>query len=186
MSHYTIVAIFKTDPITLNQLRENLSKKYKYYLPDDQIKTVSVLEQIDMADNNNLIQKLKEYTGEEINIDEKGIYGMSANIFKDNSISLLTKRLEKPFLNFSNKFDYWNAFDLMITDDLLNDLDKLDRFPHVIFTPDCRWIEAPEVFMFTDASSSNYQSYLNWKNEVKKILEQYSKNSITLLIDCHI
>lgn len=246
--HYTAVAIFKTDSSTIRKFKDNLSKKHKYYLSDEYIKTIAALEKIDESANTNLIQKLKEYTGEEIGIDEKGIYGISTKIFKDNSISLFAKKLEKPFSRFDHnrevkeykyylskkdikdiaehykidvsdlnaiaeklkdwdgqdkggvdqkgvyglstknregKFDYWNAFDLMTTEELLNNLDKIDRFPHVIFTPDCKWIEAPEYFMFIDASSSNYQSYLKWENRVREILRRYSKNSIALLIDCH-
>lgn len=246
--HYTTVAIFKTEPSTFRKFEDGLSKKHKYYLPDEYIKAISALEKIDASNNTNLIQKLKEYTGEEIGIDEKGIYGISTKVFKDNLISLFVKKLEKPFSRFdlnrevkeykyylsqkdiksiadhykidiSNldaiaeklndwngdkggvdqkgvyglstknreaKWDYWNAFDLTTTKDLLNNLDKIDRFPHVIFTPDCKWIEAPEYFMFMDASSSIYQSYLKWENRVREILKQYSENSIALLIDCHI
>jgi len=182
--HYTAVVIFNIKPSVLCKFKDGLSHKSKHYFEKEYLKAIAGLGKIDMSDKINLVRKLKEYTQEEVGIDEKGIYGIT-EVYKNKSISLLSKKLEKPFARLKH-FDHWNAFDLMTTKDLLSCLGKIDRFPHAIFTPDCKWVEAPEYFMFINASSSNYQAYLRWEERVKKILEQYSGNSTALLINCHV
>ncbi len=111
---------------------------------------------------------------------------------KDNLMYLMSKKLEKPFSKYdisidekneNGKFDAWEAFDMMTTKELLNNLDSLDRFPYYVFTPERKWIEPNQAFMFV--SPSNEKKYRKWTNTAKETLEKYIDNSIPLLIGCH-
>ena len=131
--------------------------------------TTIVVIKADSVTLNNIKQRLSE------KLDE--------TICKDALIQQCQKKINEP-LERLNFFDYYNIFDLQITDDLLDMVDGYDRFPDAIITPDLKLIRAPKAFMLIDESSRDYQEFLNWQKDFKKILEEYSNNSFSLILDC--
>ncbi|MFA5024750.1 MAG: hypothetical protein WC523_07430 [Patescibacteria group bacterium] len=145
---------------------------------------ISSLFGIGLSDDRAIAEKLSEMNQTETGIDEKGIYELSF-VFKDGLIEQCQKKIERR-LEKLKLFDYYNIFDLQITNDLLKMIDGYDRFPDVIITSDFEIIRAPKAFMNIDESSNNYQESLNWKKSFKETLKEYSNNSFSLILDCHI
>lgn len=187
MSSYTAIAILKTEPSLLRKIKEGLleKKECKYYPSQKEIESISILFKIRIDDKVKIAKQLKEISGDETGVDEKGIYGLSSELYKKNVIKVLVSKLEKPLARLNqegDKFESWKAFDIMPVSDLLNNLDKMDSSLDAIYTPDCEWIETPE---FTPYAPYNKKASIDWENRVKEILQKYTENGLVLLIDCN-
>ena len=181
---FTTIVIIKADLATLDNIRKKLPEESKVYPSDEIIKTASLLPNVDMSNNQDIAKALQELTGAKSGVDKDGIY-LLETVFKDTLIEQCKKKISKP-LEQLNLFDYYDIFDLQMTDDLLDSIDKYDRFPDSVVTPDFKLIRAPRVFMNIDELSPNYQDFISWKNDFKEILKKYSGDSFSLILNCHI
>ena len=181
---FTTIVVITADQPVLNNVRIKLPKESKAYLSKNIINIAALLPNIDMSNNEAVAVALSGLIGAAIKFDENGFYAFDT-IFKDSLIEQSKKKIEKP-LEDLKIFDYYDIFDLQMTDDLLTMVDGYNRFPDAIITPDLRLIRAPKAFMYIDESNSDYQEFLEWKNNFKKILEKYSSNSFSLILSCHI
>ncbi len=181
---FTTIVIIKADPDTLNNIRKKLPEESKTYPSDEIIKAASLLPNVNMSDNQDVAKALHELTGAKTGVDKSGVYLLDT-IFKDALIEQCKKKINKS-LEELNFLDYYDIFDVQMTDDLLVDVNQYDRFPDSVITPDLELIRAPMAFMNTGETSPSYQKFLIWKEDFKELLKQYSDNSFSLILDCHI
>ncbi len=168
---FTTIVIIQASQKTLSNIKKKLPEKSKTYPTDLIIKSASLIPGTDMNDNYSIAKSLAELSSYESGVDEKGVYLMTT-LFKTGLIAECVKKIDKP-LKKLNFFDSYHVFDLDMTDNLLNYVDGYDRFPDSIILPDLSRIRS------TGDTG-------NWKDEFKKILKQYSDNSFSLILDCHI
>ncbi|MFA5644367.1 MAG: hypothetical protein WC928_02450 [Patescibacteria group bacterium] len=181
---FTAVVIIKSDNKTLDNIRKNINEKSKAYLSEAMKNNISSLFDIDLLDNKAIAEKLFEINKTETGFDEEGIYEFSF-VFKNALIEQCKKKIDKP-LGKLNFFDYYDIFDLQMTDNLIINIDQYDRFPDTIIMPDFKLIRAPKAFMNINETSNDYQKFLDWKKDLKKALKKYSNDSFSLILDCHI
>lgn len=181
---FTTVVIIKSDNKTLDNIRKNINKKSRAYLSEAMKNNISSLFDIDLLDNKAMAEKLFEINKTETGFDEEGIYELSF-VFKNALIEQCKKKIDKP-LGRLNFFDYYDIFDLQMTDDLMVNIDQYDRFPDALIMPDFKLIRAPKAFMNIDAISDDYQKFLDWKKDFKEMLKKHSNDSLSLILDCHI
>lgn len=182
--HFTTIVILKADNKTLDNIRKKLTEESRAYLTEDMKNTICTLFDVNLSDNEAIAKKLSEMHQTKTGVDEKGVYGYSL-VFKDALIEQCRKKIEKPLAKL-DFFDYYDIFDLRMTDDLLDNIDKYDRFPDSIVTPDLKLVRSPRAFMMIDENSSNYQDFIDWQNNFKETLKQYYSNSFSLVLDCHV
>lgn len=168
---FTTIVIIKADQATLDNIRKKLPEKSKTYPTDLIIKAASLIPDTDMSDNHSIAKSLAGQTGYESGVDENGVYLMTT-LFKDTLIADCVKKIDKP-LKKLNICDYYDAFDLDMTDNLLNYIDTYDRFPDAVLMPDLSLVRATGELE-------------DWKNEFKEILKQYSGSSFSLILNCHV
>lgn len=181
---FTTIVIIKADPAVLDNIRQKLSEKSKAYPSEDLIKSVSLLPDVNMSDNKDVARALSELTGTETGVDEHGVYILDT-VFKDTLIDQCRKKIDKQLKDLKF-FDYYDIFDLRMTDDLLDNVDEYDRFPDSIITPDFELIRTSKAFMNVDETSADYKDFIDWKKNFKEKLKTYSGNSFSLILDCHV
>jgi len=181
---FTTIVIIKSDPTTLDNIRKKLPEESKAYPSEEIIKTASLLPNVDMSDNQALAKALSELSGLKTGVDENGVYLLDT-VFKDTLIKQCQKKIDKP-LKRLEFFDYYDIFDLQMTNDLIINIDEYDRFPDAVITPDFKLVRAPKAFVNIDETSSNYREFINWKKDFKEILKKYSGDSFSLILNCHI
>jgi len=201
---YTLVAIFKVEPKAFSKFEKDLElddsgkyinqemvdamadhfsdkldyplskfdinrkvKEYKYYLSEETKKSIAESYKIDISDSKAIADSLEKWDGDRGGVDEGGVYGLSTK-------------------NKQGKQDGWFIYGIMTTQYLINNFNKIDRTPHAILTPSCEWMEAPEYFFMTNPSSPNYNKLVEWEEKSKTILSEYSENSLSVLINCHV
>jgi hypothetical protein len=201
---YTLVAIFKNDPKVFLEfkrflkIKENgeyeypeavdkmiemfgndlerplynfdINKKvveYKYYLTEEEKQSMAKSYKIDANDFNFIAENLNDWCGDKGGVDQNGVYGLSTK-------------------NKNGKHDGWYIFNIIPTEDLINFLPKIERMPQAVLTPSCEWIESPEYFFVVDPDMSNYNIFLEWEKKLKEVLNKYSKDSLAVLINCHL
>jgi hypothetical protein len=182
---FTTIAIIKIEDDLREIIRKDLSEQSKTYVSEDMKTLVSALleESHPNITDDEMAVAVSEMNGTETGVDEKGVFELTYS-YKEALINESVKKIEKVIrrLDFC---DGYSAFDMQMTDDLLESMDSFERFPDSVITPECRLVRAPQAFMFMDEKSSNYKDFLNWKVEMKKILKEYSGNSLCLLLACH-
>ena len=181
---FTVVVIIKSDNKTLDNIKKNINEKSKAYLSEEMKNNISSLFDIDLLDNKAIAEKLSEISETETGVDKEGIYELSF-VFKNTLIEQCKKKIDKP-LEKLKLFDYYDVFDLQMTDDLIVNIDQYDRFPDAIIMPDFKLIRAPKAFMNINAISDDYQKFLDWKKDFKETLKKHSDDSFSLILDCHI
>lgn len=181
---FTTIVIIKADSSTLDNIRKKLPEESKTYPSNEIIKTASLLPNVDMSNKQDVAKALHELTGTKTGVDENGVYLLDT-VFKDALIGQCKKKINKP-LEELNFFDYYDIFDLQMTDDVLANVDQYDRFPDSIVTPDLELIKPHKAFMDVDGSNQDYQDLIGWKKDFKEILKKYSSNSFSLILSCHI
>ena len=167
---FTTIVIIEANSATLDNIRKKLLDKAKTYPTDLIIQAASLIPDTDMIDSHSIAKSLAVQTGYESGVDEKGVYLMTP-LFKDNLIAECVKKIDKP-LKKINICDFYNVFDLDMTDNLLSYVDKYDRFPDAILLPDLSLVRA-------DGELND------WKDKLKEILKSYDNNSFSLILDCH-
>lgn len=181
---FTTVVIIKSDNKTLDNIKKNINEKSKAYLSEEMKNNISSLFDIDLLDNKAIAEKLSEINETETGVDKEGIYELSF-VFKNALIEQSKKKFDKP-LGKLNIFDYYDVFDLQMTDYLIVSIDQYDRFPDAIIMPDFKLIRTSKAFMNINETSDDYQKFLDWKKNFKGVLKKYSDNSFSLILDCHI
>lgn len=74
--------------------------------------------------------------------------------------------------------------DMQPTDKVIQMIKKDDKYcPHALVTPNGKWHERGHMHMFCVSSEDKDQDV--WKNEVIRLLKIF-KNSIAVVVDCHI
>lgn len=182
--HFTTIVIFPADDETLDKIRQNLEEKAKSYPSETIRQSATLIPGTDLSNQESVARALTELSGKEAGVDEKGIYLMTS-LFKDNLIAQCQKKME-PALKKLNFFDDYSVYDLEMTEDLLINIETYDRFPDAVLLPDLKLLRAPQAFMGIDIASANYPTFQKWKEELQAILKKYSKNSFSLILDCHI
>lgn len=182
--HFTTIVIFPADDETLDKIRQNLEEKAKSYPSKTIRQSAALIPGTDLSSQESVARALAELTGQEAGVDEKGIYLMTS-LFKDNLIAQCQKKMELT-LKKLNFFDDYSVYDLEMTENLLINIKTYDRFPDAILLPDLQLLRAPQAFMGIDIASANYPAFKKWQEEVQIILKKYSKNSFSLVLDCHV
>lgn len=182
--HFTTIVIFPADDETLEKINQNLEKKAKSYPSETIRQSAALIPGTDLSKQDSVARALAELTGNESGVDEKGVYLMTT-LFKDNLIAQCQKKME-PILKKLNFFDDYSVYALEMTEDLLINIETYDRFPDTILLPDLKLLRAPQAFMGIDIASANYPAFQKWQEEVKTVLKKYTKNSFSLILDCHI
>jgi len=189
MSHFTVAAIFPFGVDNLKNIENLMANKdsfitalsnkiakpfgaydinkeispYKRYLDDEEIQKMSKYYGISKSDLNLLKEKAEDWSGDkESGVDEKGLFTIST-------------------ANYEGIYDTWEAYDVMLTEDLLRDEDLVCDS---ILTPECQLIRSEQSFY--NIGDSNEKEFLAWKQKYQDILKSYLPNSFVLLIDCHI
>lgn len=142
-------------------------KEYKYYLTEEEKKSIAKSYNIDINDYNLLAKKLEDWCGNRGGVDQDGVYGLSTK-------------------NKNGKQDGWYIFNIIPIKDLIDYLPKIERVPQAVLTPNCEWIEPSEYFFVIDPNMSNYNIFLEWEKKLKEILNKYSENGLAVLINCHL
>lgn len=168
---FTTIVIMKTEKGILDNIRKRLPEESKVYPSEAILNTASLLPDVNMLDKQSVSKALAELTDSASGVDDNGVYLMST-LFKDSLIEQCNKKIKKPISKL-NICDDYSVFDLDMTDDLLNYVDGYDRFPDAILMPDLSLIRATGELS-------------DWKNKFKEILKQYSDNSFSLILDCHV
>lgn len=167
---FTTVVIIEASEPSLDNIRKKLPELSKTYPPDSVIKSASLIAGTNMSDNYSIAKSLAKLTGQKSGVDEKGVYLMS-ELFKKGIIKKCLEKIDKPLMNLKI-CDYYEEFDLDMTDNLLSYIDEYDRFPDAILMPDLSLIRAEGELGA-------------WKDAFKKTLKPYSKTSLALILDCH-
>lgn len=181
---FTTIAIIKADQATLDRIRIKLSEKSKAYLSELIIKSASLLPDVDVSSKIAVTKALSKLIGSTTFYDDKGFYVFDT-VFKVALIDQCKNKLDKPFKKF-DFFDSYDVFDVQMTDNLLTLVDGYDRFPDCIITSELELIKSPLAFMSTNEDSANYKELVDWKAKFKNILKEYSNNSFSLILDCHL
>lgn len=183
---FTTLALIQIHPDIINDVRTSLPMLSSVYVSDSMITLAKELLGGELGDlsNEDLAFAISEINGTKAGVDEGGIYELLP-AYKQKVIELNIPKIEKDLKKF-NLFDSFAATDLLLTDELLKVIDSFDRFPDVIVTPNNEIIRSPKAFMYVDVGESEYEEFLHWKDEAKKVLEKHKDNSMVLLMDCHI
>ena len=182
---FTTIAIIKIESSLEQVIRMKLAEQSRTYVSEDMKTLIGALlgDSFPNMNDAEMAVAVSEMNGTETGVDEKGVYELtysSKEALMNESVKKIEQVIRK--LDFC---DAYNAFDMLMTDDLLDSIESYERFPDSVITPECRLVRAPQAFMFMDEKSSNYQEFLDWKVEMKKILEEYSSNSFCILLACH-